>query len=374
MGLLDSNKVKTLEIRKNGNFSLSLSSSAVQNEIMFNGAAYNGMKLIVSGIASGADVLIIARTGVSTAAVATMYDANGNKLSNITTNGTYYVDCSGSSFVDFKVTRTIQSGTASVDYSLFQDKLDFQLINKITGSISGTKNIGVSYEEETFDLSEVANIKTFTNNGEYGCLCVDVKSISDGASIGFLKSVGYSGFGIYNSNGAIFSRIEASGRYYVVCDINSVIMRVYTAVSGGTMVASCSFIKDLPNGIAELRPIQRIGTFTAEITSTDAITLVSYNNTEIRNLMTKFKYFYYSYFLSNSGGTGVIRTCHISVQPYHYYNGTYKPGKEKELSVDNGYSYQSEWFEINGQALNIYVQNESRSEGDTIVFNIYGVR
>lgn len=244
--------------------------------------------------------------------------------------------------------------------------------NKVAKLIPNQRILG--NEVTTYSVTSRGVKETLSIDNSCRCLVVTVSSITSCAALAIQDNDG-NNLIYHNRRGEIGVEITSTGTYFYEIDITMQTIKLYcTALAAsGTADVCCGWIDHIPEGIASLKPIQLIKSVTASVSSTDQFTLLQYSDAQMKAMFGMFKYFFFSYQLTN-GGTASGRDCRISIQPYHNYGGTYKPGKTETISTNSAYSYQSDWMEVRGESARVYVKYESYTEGDTITLNIYGVR
>lgn len=374
MGLLDSNRVKTQELEQTGVFSLDLSASGIQNNTNFNSIAYKTLKFVISGIDSGADVIINVKSGISgDYQNSPIYNSDGvQQGSAITTNGTYYADVSCSDGYYFKLNRRLESGTATVKWCLTQEPIPGKVVNKTLLSIIPYVVEQDSSDDETLDLSTVKNVKTVATNDNFKCIVVHVSSISANAKLSVLTTA-LGNLVFYRNTGELLTAIENTGVYYIpVSNIfSSVIIRNTVAVTGGSATLRIGFLNEVPQDVVNMKPIQEIASNTVSA-SNSTFTVIPYDAAP--NIWKYFKYYFVSFIITNNGAA--TRTVTLSAQPYFIRaNGTKTGGKLEEISVSDTYTNTTAWQEVKSNyGVRLYMQFESYTEGDTVECHVFGVR
>lgn len=374
MGILDSNKMSMLA--KSGEFSCNLASDSVQNPINLNGAEYNTLKVNITGIPAQADVIIVVNGAVvSNGYPLPIYDGNGKKINHITTNGIYYIDVAGITNFHFSVTRKIQSGTATIKYVLSTKSVNsfFDYVLNIQNSLESLTDQEVISANETLDLSSIGNKKELVASLEYECLAIHVSALSAEGVFGVISSKTYDYLQLYDLNGNVYEYIKSTGFYFVPIRqiYGNLFLRVpeNSAVSEGSATVSLSYMKAFPQEVLSIKPIQRLISKTVNVPSTSKFNIVGAN--ELKDIGL-FKFYFVSYIFKNNGSS-VGRNAQVKAQP-RFINNTIS-GNSEEICMSDTYSMQSTWKEVVAESgLELYMKVTDRVEGDSVVFNVYGVR
>lgn len=374
MGILDSNKMNMLA--KSGEFSCNLASDSPQNHINLNGAEYNTLKVNITDIPAQADIIIVINGAVvSNAYQLPIYDSNGNKINHITSNGIYYIDISGITSIYFGVNRRIESGSATVKYIFSTKPINtfFDYILNIQNSLGSLTDQEVISASETLDLSTTGNKKELAASLEYECLAIHVSALSAEGVFGVTSSKTYGYLQLYDLNGNVYKYIKSTGFYFVPIRqiYGNLFLRVpeNSAVSEGSATVSLSYMKAFPQEVLSIKPIQRLVSKTVNVPSTSLFIVVDSN--ELKDI-SLFKFYFVSYIFKNNSSS-VDRNAQVTVQPY-FINNTVS-GNSEEICVSDTYSMQSTWKEVVAESgLRIYLKVTDRVEGDSVIFNVYGVR
>lgn len=374
MGILDSNKINMLA--KSGEFSCNLASDSVQNPINLNGAEYNTLKVNITGIPAQADVIIVVNGAVvSNGYQLPIYDSNGNKITNITGNGIYYIDVAGITNFYFSVTSRIQSGTATIKYVLSTKSVNsfFDYVLNIQNSLESLTDQEVISANETLDLSSIGNKKELVASLEYECLAIHVSALSAEGVFCVISSKTYGYLQLYDLNGNVYKYIKSTGFYFVPIRqiYGNLFLRVpeNSAVSEGSATVSLSYMKAFPQEVLSIKPIQRLVSKTVNVPSTSQFNIVGAN--ELKDI-SLFKFYFISYIFKNNGSS-VGRNAQVKAQP-QFINNTIS-GNSEEICMSDTYSMQSTWKEVIAESgLALYMTVADRVEGDSVVFNVYGVR
>ena len=367
MGLLDSNLYSS--IQKSGSFTCDLTSSSSQNAISFGNNAYGSIRIVVSDAPANADFIItVDGSTISGAAHLKIYDDDGKRQDGITKNGIYHVDLKGITSIYFSVTRRPASGTATIKYAISPINGDVVVENSIL-SIAEKLGTNAIDSQETFSLTTVQNIKTFSdiNTNKYRCLCLDVSSMTSGATLDICLGSGTVN-PFYDSEGNIFRKsITKNGIYFIPLTYPiDVVVRNMVAVESGSVKIRAYWMSEFPKNICDIKPVQKIASVKKDITSASGFELLAQTKTtEIVN----FKFYYVTYELRNNN-VNVLRHVVIKAQPYNTFGG-----QSTEILEDGSYSAQSQYLDVNGSTgIRFFAIVDNFQENDTIEFHVYGVR
>lgn len=375
MSLLDSNK--RFLGTKSGKATVDLTSTAGQGNISFGGSEFNTFKFVVSGITDGLDIILNVRGGITdNYTKINTYDEAGELVESITTNGTYYAKCTGLTGVYFSVTRTA-NGTATVKWSLSKESYTYQqTLNDIVANL-GEQQV-LTDNQKTLDLSSPGIKYSFPASPTCKCLVVRVFSITTGASLRVIDtSTNYPTVSHYYTNfGEIYNDIHTTGVYYIPINVIMGTLAIYvyngTEIAGGSAKIKVEFMKDFPEAIFHMKPVQTLLSVEKEITAGTGFLIKEVGSTEC-NPCKFFKYYFIHYTFRDSNNVAVLRSATVYAQPYYALNNM--GAKEEIHSSSNAYTSTSKWIEMKSTySIRFTVDISDFQAGDRIKFEVYGIR
>lgn len=223
----------------------------------------------------------------------------------------------------------------------------------------------------SYALDNVSNFLTIPNDAAYGAALVVVTSLTNGGTLSIVTDSPTRAIRFYNAeNGEMLDNITSVGRYYVpINGIPVLYLRNSVAITDGSVSLYVRLIDEVPESVLLRKPIQLIATANIAL-STSLQTII--NDLKISD----YKYYFISYEVRN-GNAVATRIVTINAQPYHKYPYTAetRPGlSETIVDEQNSYSFQTNWQQIRGERIRIFVKEASHTDGDIIYMNLYGVR
>lgn len=289
MGLLDSNKFNFKNSSYVGTVDNVSANSYINGFTQVDVQSANSIAIVISGVAES-NCQILLKGGIDTSVYNTffLYNANGEKISSITGNGTYYADVSSANYIGLQSVNAMASITVKI-----KSLSNGDFLNHLA-----QKNVMVG--QTTYSINKIGNIVTIQNKDK-AWLCLNIElttaanmcDLSIGASTGHVNGI-YSWQYIYDFEGNILDRIQRPGIYYV--NISSLRSFSIYSITAKDNSAKISYeLTDSEPPVLNLKPIQVIYQETRTLTAGASAANFEINAErffQYKNLFQFFKFYY----------------------------------------------------------------------------------
>lgn len=242
-----------------------------------------------------------------------------------------------------------------------------------------SNKIELQVKKGTIDVSTFTtakNTSSVTNSGAYKTIVFDVSvsPYNDGEEwdcIFYLRTP--YGSKIFGADGELYNGVRKNGRYYAYVMCSDVTFRFDGGNSEISKTATIDYTFCNHEVPSEPKPIEKLSsthTTLSSYTPGSRLLVMDYVN------VTGFKFFFATVYITNSSNQNTQRVFKVETVFSQMYKDVVSKKSTDVYVVESYEAYlaHTEWQQIYGDEIQLYMKLTDGAEGDNIYVNLYGVR